>query len=216
MTILVVDYHKGNISSVVRGLERAGASAHATDDPAAIAKASALVVPGVGAFADAMDYMTSSGQAAAIVEALEAGAAFLGICLGLQLLVAKGNENAQHDQWVEGLGALPGSCTRLESSRLKVPHVGWDTLDITPLGRHCPLLSGISEGTHMYFTHSYALASDFPAQLVGSYTHYGRSFASVVWDGASVFGCQFHPEKSSGAGLKVLQNFVAQAGEGRS
>ncbi len=136
MTILVVDYHKGNISSVVRGLERAGAFAHATDDPAAIAKASALVVPGVGAFADAMDYMTSSGQAAAIVEALEAGAAFLGICLGLQLLVAKGNENAQHDQWVEGLGALPGSCTRLESSRLKVPHVGWDTLDITPqIGR---------------------------------------------------------------------------------
>lgn len=216
MTILVVDYHKGNISSVVRGLERAGATAQATDDPAAIARASCLVVPGVGAFADAMDYMNRSGQAAAIVEALEAGAAFLGICLGLQLLVTRGNENVEGHQWVGGLGVLPGSCTRLESARLKVPHVGWDTLDITPLGRRCPLLEGISEGTHMYFTHSYALGPNVPKELIGAYTHYGRSFASVVWDGGSIFGCQFHPEKSSGAGLKVLQNFVTLAGEGRA
>ena len=107
---------------------------------------------------------------------------------------------------------MAGSATRLESSRLKVPHVGWDQLDLTPLGRACPLFAGIAEGAHVYFTHSYALADDVPAELVAARTHYARSFASAAWDGANIYGVQFHPEKSSAVGLRILRNFVGLAG----
>ena len=157
-----------------------------------------------------MAYLRESGQDEAILAALRRGAPFLGICLGLQLLFERGTETDDGSA-VAGLGVMAGSVTRLESSRLKVPHVGWDQLDLTPLGRACPLFAGVAEGAHVYFTHSYALADDVPAELVTARTHYARSFASAVWDEKNVYGVQFHPEKSSAVGLTILRNFVRLA-----
>ena len=209
--IVIVDYHKGNLRSVERGLVEAGGTAVVTDDPAAIAAADALVLPGVGSFGDAAAYLGESGQREALLAALGRGVPFLGICLGLQLLFERGSET-DDGSWAAGLGVMTGSATRLESARLKVPHVGWDQLDLTPLGRSCPLFADVAEGAHVYFTHSYALADDVPAGLVTARTHYARSFASAAWDGANTFGVQFHPEKSSAVGLQILRNFVRLAG----
>ena len=209
--IVIVDYHKGNLRSVERGLAEAGGSVLVTDDPAIIAESSALVLPGVGSFGDAMAYLCESGQREAILAALGRGVPFLGICLGLQLLFERGSET-DDGSWAPGLGVMAGSATRLESSRLKVPHVGWDQLDLTPSGRACPLFEGVAEGAHVYFTHSYALADDVPAGLVTARTHYARSFASAAWDRANTYGVQFHPEKSSAVGLQILRNFVRLAG----
>lgn len=217
--IVVVDYHKGNLSSVARSLRDAGGNATISDDPARIARASAVVVPGVGAFEDAMDYLRESGEAEAILSSAARGVPFLGICLGLHLLFERGDERtAPHepdDVWTPGLGILHGSVTRLVSSRLKVPHVGWDQIHLTELGRSCPLFEGVAEGANVYFTHSYAVADDVDPAIVATRTHYTRSFASAVWD-KNVFGVQFHPEKSSGTGLVMLRNFVrvAEGGAG--
>ena len=208
--VAVVDYHKGNLLSVVRSLGDAGASAWATDRPAEILSADAVVVPGVGAFEDAMAYLRASGEAEAIAEAASRGVPFLGICLGLHVLFERGAERSDGSagDWVDGLGILAGSVTRLESGRLKVPHVGWDQLHLTPHGRACPLYRGIPEGANVYFTHSYALADDVDADIVTTRSHYTRSFASGVW-ADNVYGVQFHPEKSSASGLAILRNFVA-------
>ena len=226
--IVVVDYHKGNLSSVVRGLARAGAVACTSDDPEQIRAADGLVIPGVGAFYDAIAFMRESGEEAAVLDAVAAGTPLLGICLGLQLFFARGNEGvpagagvaadgdaSEQDgdpeqtggPWVDGLGIMRGSCTRLESSRLKVPHVGWDQVHMTPAGAADPLLAGFAEGANMYFTHSYAVADDADAADVLARTHYTRSFPCIVRHG-NVWGCQFHPEKSSALGQRILKNFV--------
>ncbi|HIZ18274.1 MAG TPA: imidazole glycerol phosphate synthase subunit HisH [Candidatus Olsenella stercoravium] len=210
-SIVIVDYHKGNLRSVERGLVEVGGTALVSDDPSVIAAADALVLPGVGSFGDAAAYLRESGQREALLAALDRDVPFLGICLGLQLLFERGSET-DDGSWAQGLGVMAGSATRLESSRLKVPHVGWDQLDLTPLGRACPLFSGVAEGAHVYFTHSYALADDVPAELVTARTHYARSFASAAWDGANTYGVQFHPEKSSAVGLQILRNFVRLTG----
>ena len=216
--IVVIDYHKGNLSSVERGLVRAGyADVLVSDRPADVAGAAGLVLPGVGSFFDAISFVRESGQEAAILEAVGRGVPFLGICLGLQLLYGRGDEGVPEGfdgaPWVRGLGVLAGSCTRLESSRLKVPHVGWDQLHVTAAGRDCPLLAGVPEGANVYFTHSYAVADDAEASCVAARTHYVRSFPCVAWGAAvgrpNVYGCQFHPEKSSSTGLAVLRNFVS-------
>lgn len=228
--IVVIDYHKGNLSSVRRGLMRAGwDDVVISDDPAAIRAAAGLVLPGVGSFYDAIEFMRESGQDEAVLEAIGRGVPFLGICLGLQLLCARGDEGVPAEAgasvetaaaapvdapgvsdgpWTPGLGVLAGSVTRLESARLKVPHVGWDQLHVTEEGRDCPLLAGVPEGANVYFTHSYAVAYDADASQVAARTHYVRSFPCVVWRG-NVFGCQFHPEKSSATGLMILRNFVS-------
>ena len=192
--IVVVDYHKGNLSSVVRGLARAGAAARTSDDPEQILNADGLVIPGVGAFYDAIAFMRQGGEADAVLDTVAAGTPLLGICLGLQLFFERGNEGVLADEgadadddaseqaggsWVDGLGIMRGSCTRLESSRLKVPHVGWDQVHMTPAG-----------------------AAD-----VLAHTHYTRSFPCIVRHG-NVWGCQFHPEKSSALGQRILKNFV--------
>lgn len=234
--IVVVDYHKGNLSSVVRGLARAGADAVASDAPEDILASDGIVLPGVGSFFDAITFMREAGQDRAIIDAVAGGAGtpFLGICLGLQLLFERGDEgvpaaDAAHavacdnargaglepgtvfevgrQRWVRGLGILPGSCTMLPARRLKVPHVGWDQVHLTPEGAACPLLEGFPEGANVYFTHSYALDADAQPQDIAALTHYARNFASVVWHG-SIFGCQFHPEKSSAHGHEILKNFV--------
>ncbi|WP_293836363.1 imidazole glycerol phosphate synthase subunit HisH [uncultured Parolsenella sp.] len=220
--IVVIDYHKGNLSSVRRGLMRAGwDDVVISDDPAAIRAAAGLVLPGVGSFYDAIEFMRESGQDEAMLEAIGHGVPFLGICLGLQLLCARGDEgvpaeadasvetaDAAGGPWTPGLGVLAGSVARLESARLKVPHVGWDQLHVTEEGRDCPLLAGVPEGANVYFTHSYAVADDADASQVAARTHYVRSFPCVAWRD-NVFGCQFHPEKSSATGLMILRNFVS-------
>lgn len=212
--IVVVDYHKGNLLSVVRGLSEVGGEAEVTDDPTRIAAASGIVLPGVGSFEDAMAYMGESGQADAVRDAVSSGVPFLGICLGLQLLFERGDERCDGrmhapddpERWVGGLGILSGSATRLRG-RLKVPHVGWDQIHLTPHGRVCPLFRGVPEGANVYFTHSYALDEDVDPACVTARTHYVRSFASAVWKD-NVYGVQFHPEKSSAVGLTILTNYV--------
>ena len=215
--IAVVDYHKGNLSSVVRGLDRAGAEAFATDDLDRIARADGLVIPGVGAFYDAIEFMRQTGQDRAILDAVAAGKPVLGICLGLQLFFERGDEGvpAEDGRWTSGLGIMRGSCTRLESTRLKVPHVGWDQVHMTPAGAADPLLQGFAEGANMYFTHSYAVSDDADEADVLARTHYTRSFPCIVRKG-SVWGCQFHPEKSSALGQRILENYVAIVEEARA
>lgn len=236
-TIAVIDYHKGNLSSVARGLARAGATALVTDDPVQMRAADGLVLPGVGSFYDAIVFMHETGQDEAVLDAVRGGdgVPFLGICLGLQLLFERGDEGVPEDvpaveasdpygaglapgtvfcaeghRWVRGLGVLHGSCTVLPSRRLKVPHVGWDQVHLTPAGQACPLLAGVAEGTNVYFTHSYAVDTDADAANIAAVTHYARNFPSVVQRG-NVFGCQFHPEKSSAHGHQILANFVSLA-----
>lgn len=211
--IVVVDYHKGNLQSVVRGINAVGGSATATDDSRAISEASGVVLPGVGAFEDAMAFLRQSGQADAIVDSIHRGVPFLGICLGLHLLFERGDERSAtpgksfEGKWVPGLGVLSGSVTRLESTRLKVPHVGWDQAYLTQVGERCPLLVDVPQGANVYFTHSYAVSDDVDDDIVAARTHYVRSFASCVWRD-NVYGVQFHPEKSSGTGGRILSNFV--------
>ncbi len=209
--IVVVDYHKGNLQSVVRGVNAAGGHAFASDEPADIDRAAAVILPGVGAFEDAMAYMRQSGQADAIVGRIGAGVPFLGICLGLHLLFQRGAERSAghrgNGEWVGGLSVLEGSVARLESSWLKVPHVGWDQAHLTEHGRRCPLFVDVPEGANVYFTHSYATTDDIDGGIVAATTHYACSFASGVWKD-NVFGVQFHPEKSSHAGMRILSNFV--------
>ena len=176
----------------------------------------------MGAFYDAIAFMRESGEEAAVLDAVAAGIPLLGICLGLQLFFERGDEGVPADEgtvadgnapkqadgpWVDGLSIMRGSCTRLESSRLKVPHVGWDQVHMTSAGAADPLLAGFAEGANMYFTHSYAVADDVDAADVLARTHYTRSFPCIVRHG-NVWGCQFHPEKSSALGQCILKNFV--------
>lgn len=209
--IVVVDYHKGNLLSVARGMSAVGAGVEVSDDPEDILAAEGIILPGVGSFEDATSYMRASGQADAVVRAIRAGTPFLGICLGMQVLFQRGDEHsgsaAWGDGWIPGLGVLAGSVTKLESSRLKVPHVGWDQLHFTVQGRQCPLFVDVAEGANVYFTHSFAVADDVDEAVVSARTHYARSFASAVWQD-NVFGVQFHPEKSSATGRQVLSNFL--------
>ena len=211
--IVIVDYHKGNLSSVERGISDAGGEALVSDDPAVIRAAAGVVLPGVGSFGDAMEFLRESGEAEAVLDALGRGVPFLGICLGLQLLFERGSET-DDGSWAEGLGVLAGSATRLESDRLKVPHVGWDQVHLTDHGRACPLLRDVPEGANVYFTHSFALADDVADDVVAARTHYVRSFASAVWRD-NVFGVQFHPEKSSAVGGAMLTAFVDVVRGGR-
>ena len=210
--IVVVDYHKGNLLSVERGLAAAGANVRVSDDPSVIAKADAIVLPGVGAFADAMEYIEASGQGDVMRTMVAAGTPFLGICLGMQLLFARGNEGVPQDAeepFVNGLGIFEGSCIRMPDRGLKIPHVGWDQVKAVmgPDGQPvCPLLRGIPDEGNYYFTHSYVASADDDSVVTG-WTDYGDPLPAVVSRDA-VFGCQFHPEKSSGKGLAILSNFV--------
>lgn len=201
--IAVVDYCKGNLRSVEKGLVAAGFDAFVTASPAAIATASGIVLPGVGAFADAIAYMEASGQKEAVLEAVSRGVPFLGICLGMQLLFERGDEGAPEGRWNAGLGVLPGHCERLSGEGVKVPHVGWNTARYS--GVVDPLFVGIPDEAHFYFTHSYVAVADDPA-CVTSVTEHGTSFPASVRSGR-VHGVQFHPEKSSTIGLAVLANF---------
>lgn len=207
--IAVVDYKKGNLLSVERGLRAAGADARITDDAAEIAAADAIVLPGVGAFADAAATMDELGQTEVIRRRIAEGVPFLGICLGEHLLFEEGVEGAGADGNPRGLGVLPGCVGRMprqdaEGRAYKVPHVGWNTVDFPAGTAESPLFAGIPSGTYFYFTHSY-IAPDGPFAI--AHTTHSVTFPCAVQKG-NAFGVQFHPEKSSDAGAAVLRNFV--------
>ena len=193
--IALVDYGAGNLTSVRKGFAAAGAELFTPASPADLDRAAGLVIPGVGHFAatGALDDVWR----AAIHAALGRGALLLGICLGQQLLY----EGSDEAPAVPGLGLIPGRCRRLPPV-LKVPHVGWNTLEVR---RESRLLEGVPDGAHAYFTHSYA--AEITSETVATTTH-AASFASVV-DTGRIFGVQFHPEKSGPAGVQMLRNFVA-------
>jgi glutamine amidotransferase len=214
---VVVDYSKGNLRSVEKGLERAGASAFISASPKRIAEADAIVLPGVGSFADASAQMAASGQMQAIRERVRAGVPFLGICLGLQLLLERGDEGveqvAYEHRWAEGLGLLRGHCRRVdardaEGATYKVPHVGWNQAVYTThdQDRLAALFAGIPDGSNFYFTHSYQAVPTDTQCVVASVEHASK-FACAVQSN-NILATQFHPEKSSHMGLAVLQNFV--------
>ena len=201
-SVVVVDYGLGNLRSVTRGLERAGATVTISDDPDAIWDADGIVLPGVGAFGDGME--NAGPFRADLVEAAESGRPLLGICLGMQMLLTSSEEAARAGQGdVEGLDLVPGTNIRFKGDR-KVPHMGWNDLSVK---RDHPLVAGV-DGEYAYFVHSYYAAPDDDGAIVAS-TEYGVEFPSVIANEAgNVFGTQFHPEKSGETGLRILENFV--------
>jgi glutamine amidotransferase len=201
--IAIIDYGMGNLRSVQKGFERVGYSALITSDPAEVARAGKVVLPGVGAFEDAMAELERRKLVKPVLEAIGAGKPFLGICLGLQLLFETSYEHGRH----RGLGLLAGEVVRFQlPPEYSVPHMGWNQLAI----RRCPpILEGIAEGTYVYFVHSYYVAPK-DAAVVATETDYGGPFCSMIWRD-NVFATQFHPEKSQADGLRILKNFAALA-----
>lgn len=217
-SIAVVDYCKGNLASVQRGLADAGYEAFITDSPADIAAADGIVLPGVGAFADAMRTMNETGQADALRAQIAAGKPFLGICLGLHLLFEWGDEGMPEGQRMEGLAVLGGHVERVASMddagvKHKVPHVGWNSVDFASGAGDCPLFEGIPDGSYFYFTHSYNAVVRDEGQVLATTQHAQRFVCAVRRQNA--YGLQFHPEKSSRLGMRVLENFGRIVEEGR-
>lgn len=205
MTFALVDYRKGNIKSVERALAACGAEVVVTSDPSVVCEARAVVLPGVGAFADAMGTLNELGLAGAVRDAIDGGVPFLGICLGMHLMFEGGEEHAEGDGPTPGLGVLPGVVRAMPREAggvaYKVPHVGWNSVRYR---EGDPLFSGMAQDEHFYFTHSFiAPESCF---TTGETTH-SVTFPSAVRKG-NAFGVQFHPEKSSGAGAALIGNFV--------
>ena len=205
--IAIVDYQKGNIKSVERGLASAGADVRVTPAADGIREADGIVLPGVGAFADAMATLEETGQADAIRAAVAAGVPFLGICLGMHLMYEAGEEHAEGAP-TPGLGLLPGVVGRMpaqdvEGRAYKVPHVGWNTVHVTDAGAQ-GLFAGIPQDEYFYFTHSYVAPE---GEATCGRTAHSVTFPSACARGRA-FGVQFHPEKSSDAGAALLANFV--------
>lgn len=199
--IAIIDYDAGNIKSVEKALEVLGEDAVLTRDREVILQAEGVILPGVGSFGDAMGKLHDYGLAEVIHQVVARGIPFLGICLGLQLLF----ESSEECPGVAGLGVLKGRIVRLPDSKgLKIPHIGWNSLTYPNQGR---LFEGIPEDSYVYFVHSYYLHAK-EQSIVTAVTEYGAQVhASVEKD--NVFACQFHPEKSSDVGLKILSNFIA-------
>ncbi len=207
--IAVIDYGVGNLRSVYKALEAAGAAARIVSDPGGLAGAAGIVLPGVGAFGDAAANLRRAGFEQRLLEAIAAGTPLLGICVGMQLLFDESEEMGRH----AGLGIIPGRVRRFvsdvspEMKPLKIPQIGWNQLHHAGTD---PLLAGVPDGAYAYFVHSYYCAPDDPAHVVAT-TDFGISYASVVRRG-SVWGIQCHPEKSQAVGLRILGNFVRLAG----
>lgn len=205
--VVVVDYGLGNLRSVTRGLERAGAAVDVTDDVAAIERADGVVLPGVGAFSEGME--NAGPFRDALTDVAADGTPLFGICLGMQMLLTTSEEAAHAGEGdVEGLDLVPGDNRRFTGD-LKVPHMGWNELNVT---REHPLVEGV-DGQYAYFVHSYYAVPDDERATVAT-TDYGEPFPAIVANEAgNVFGTQFHPEKSGETGLRILQNFVDRCAE---
>ncbi len=216
-TITLLDYGMGNLRSVAKALEQSGGRVCLTSTPSVVAKASKCVVPGVGAFGDAMKELKKRKLLEPLKKHLASGKPFLGICLGLQLLF----EESEEGEYAKGLSVLRGKVVRFRFRRttnderrttvFKVPHMGWNEIRGQGTGdrgqkKQCPLLKGIPDGSYFYFVHSYYVR---PADkgIIAATTEYGTEFASIIWSG-SIFATQFHPEKSQEMGLRLLKNFV--------
>jgi glutamine amidotransferase len=198
--IAILDYGMGNLRSVQKGFEKVGHQAVVTSDPAQVAAAEKVVLPGVGAFEDCIAELRRRDLVRSVHEAIDAGKPFLGICLGLQLLFDVSYENGRH----EGLGIFPGEVVRFDLPReYAVPHMGWNQLSIR---RPAPILDGVAAGTYVYFVHSYYVVPN-DAEVIATETDYGKPFCSMVWRD-NVFATQFHPEKSQAEGLRILKNFA--------
>jgi glutamine amidotransferase len=198
--IAIIDYEMGNLRSVQKGFERVGHAAKITSDPALLAAAEKIVLPGVGAFRDAIAALRARKLVEPIRSAIQSGKPFLGICLGLQLLFDKSYEDGEY----EGLGILPGEVVRFRvPSEFKVPHMGWNQLEFR---RRPPIFAGIEDGTHFYFVHSYYVVPK-DESVVATETDYASKFCSSIWRDR-LFAVQFHPEKSQTAGLRLLKNFA--------
>ncbi len=197
----IIDYDAGNIRSVEKALAALHEEAVLSRDPKTLLAADKLILPGVGAFGDAMDNLKKYGLDGVIHEAVDRQIPLLGICLGLQLLFDRSEESPG----VEGLGILKGEIVRFpEQPGLKIPHMGWNSLSLASDGR---LFTGISGDPYVYFVHSYYLQAEDPS-IVKASAVYGNTTIHASVEQGNVFACQFHPEKSSAVGLKILKNFA--------
>ncbi len=205
--IAIIDYDAGNIKSVEKALLALGEEVIVTSDAGQILEADGVILPGVGAFGDAMEKLKDYGLVEVIHQVVEKKTPFLGICLGLQLLF----ESSEESPGVKGLGILEGQIVRIpDGEGIKVPHIGWNSLTYPNKGR---LFEGIAENSYVYFVHSYYLRAK-EESIVTAATEYGTYIhASVEKD--NVFACQFHPEKSSDVGLTILKNFIQITKEGK-
>jgi glutamine amidotransferase len=201
--IAIVDYEMGNLRSVQKGFERVGYAATITSDSAMLADAEKIVLPGVGAFRDAIGALQKRKLVEPIREAIEAGKPFLGICLGLQLLFDTSFEDGRY----EGVGVIPGEVVRFKvPAEFKVPHMGWNQVQFR---RRPPVFEGIDDGAHFYFVHSYYVVPRDTC-VVATDTDYSSPFCSSIWRD-NLYAVQFHPEKSQSAGLRLLKNFAELA-----
>jgi glutamine amidotransferase len=205
--IAVIDYEMGNLHSVAKALEKAGARVQVTDSIAAIHRADAVVLPGVGAIGEAVKRLTAKKLVAPVLNAIEKNKPFLGICLGLQLLFERSEESPR----IKGLGAFKGDVVRFPNSKnasLKVPHMGWNTVSAGAAGK-TGILQGIRKGCYFYFVHSFYPAPQ-EKKVIATNTLYGRPFCSSIAKGR-LFASQFHPEKSGDQGQRLLKNFIRLA-----
>ena len=199
--IVIVDYGMANLRSVQKAFEKVGHAAVISADPTRVGAAGKVVLPGVGAFQDAIAQLRASGLAAPICDHVRAGKPFLGICLGLQMLFDVGYEDGTHT----GLGLLPGEVVRFpETPGLKVPHMGWNQLTIR---KRAPIFADIPDGAAVYFVHSY-YAAPRDAATTAATADYPTPFTAAVWH-ENIQATQFHPEKSQKVGLQMLRNFAA-------
>ncbi|MBR85301.1 MAG: imidazole glycerol phosphate synthase subunit HisH [Rhodospirillaceae bacterium] len=196
--IAIIDYGMGNLRSVQKGLERVGTEARIVSTPEAIGEATGLVLPGVGAFGDAMENLENAGLVDAIVKSVSDGVPFLGICLGLQLLFSQSEELGSH----RGLDILPGQVIRFPDGQL-VPQIGWNQIHVR---QESPLLEGVPDGAFFYFVHSFYVSADRDSDVIAE-TNYEIDHCSIAGNDRC-FGVQFHPEKSQDAGLRLLKNFA--------
>ncbi|MFE0559402.1 imidazole glycerol phosphate synthase subunit HisH [Paenibacillus sp. FSL W8-0187] len=200
MAIAIVDYGMGNLHSVSKAVERLGYKPLVTGEREEILAADGIILPGVGAFGDAMEQLRETSLDSVMKEAAESGKPLLGICLGMQLLFSRSEEHGKF----EGLDILPGSVVRFTGGDYKVPHMGWNSLQFEK--REHPLFAGLEEG-HVYFVHSYHVLPEVQADLL-AVTDYGQPVTAIVGRD-SVYGMQFHPEKSGELGMSLLRNFLA-------
>lgn len=202
--IAVVDVCSGNLRSVERAITKAGGNVTVTRDADVVRRADKIVVPGQGAFGMFMRGLVERGLGDAIREAIASGRPFFGICLGMQILF----ESSEEQGPCAGLGVIPGRVVKIATGdpRLKVPHIGWNRVAVR---RADPLLAGIDDGAHVYFDHSYHVVPDDPS-LIALATDHGVALTAAIRQG-NLFACQFHPEKSQGVGLRMLENFVGRA-----
>ncbi len=201
--VALVDYGMGNLHSVAKALERVGAQVAMAASGAGMAGHDALVLPGVGNFGDGIAQLHSRGLFAPVKQWIESGSPFLGICLGMQMLL----ERSEEAPGLDGLGVVQGTVKRFQpvDAAMKVPQMGWNEVMAR---KGCPLFAGVPEGAQFYFVHSYYAVPKDEAVVAGE-TEYGVRYCSLIWRG-EMYACQFHPEKSQASGLRVLRNFVAR------